>query len=124
MSDSAALSRATTDDLRAELHRREDAERKERWAAICAAFPCPECGADPTSVNERAVEEFRFAPRAADGEVMLYAPYESAEGTTGGMRFETTVVCANGHEWSKSAIRWFDEPRKGPPILSSGGSRG
>lgn len=87
------------------------------WAALCEKFPCPECGGNPTSIEMKAVEEFRFAPRDSDGRPMLYAPYNSEQGTTGGILYRTTVTCENGHVAEHEDITWFDEPHKGPPIL-------
>lgn len=118
------LSNATTKELRAELHRREKAEQQARWAAICEKYPCPECGANPTHIERNAVEEFRFAPRDGNGMPMLYAPYDSEQGTTEGLRYRTTVTCENGHITEHDAIHWFDESLKGAPILPSGSSRG
>lgn len=111
------LDNATTKELRAELHRREEAERLDRWQAICKEYPCPKCGADPTNVETQAIEEFRFAPRDADGRPMLHASYDSEQGTTAGIRYRVTVICENGHITEHEDMRWFDEPRKGPPLL-------
>ena len=115
------LSKATTDELHAELARRRAAERERERQAIAKQFPCPECGAPPKKIRQEAVEEFRFAPRDHEGRPMLYAPPEMGE--THGERWETTVVCENGHVIVKDDIRWFDQPRKGPPSLPSGASR-
>jgi hypothetical protein len=111
------LQKIPTAELRAELSRRQKIEQDQYEAAVKAAHPCPECGADPVLIATDAVEEHRFAPRDHDGRPMIFMPYESEMGTTGGLTYETTVTCENGHVTTKRDVRWFDKPRQGPPIL-------
>ena len=111
------LSAVPTDELRAEIARRKKAEDAAYWEAVRVAYPCPECGGDPRDVRQEVVEEFRFAPRDDDGRPMLYMPYDSELGTTGGVRDEITLTCENGHVTTTDRIRWFDKPVKGMPLL-------
>lgn len=113
------LSEVTTEDLRAELHRRLEAQRIAEWATIAEQFPCPECEAPPVAVGSETVEEFRFAPRDDEGRPELWSPYGDPRGTTHGVRDQITVTCENGHITTRDEIRWFDQPRTGPPMLST-----
>ncbi len=101
-----------TEQLRKELHKREEAKKAAEWEALCAAHPCPECGANPARLSDQMVEDFVFAPKDNDGRPMLYAPYEMGE--THGARYETQLTCVNGHTTYSDRIKWFDKPQPGP----------
>src|SRR6185503_19477360 len=103
------LSKISSKDLQAELGRRSEEKRKRDYAEICEKFPCPECNGNPREISTDATEEHRFAPRDDEGRPMLYMPYEM--GVTGGLTYQTTVTCENGHVWyPEPVIKWFDKP--------------
>lgn len=83
------------------------------------AHPCPECGGEPRELEGRVVEEFRFAPRDSDGRPMPYASYDDPGGTTGGVKWRTTLTCVNGHVTATDELKWFKDAQPGPPVMPS-----
>jgi hypothetical protein len=108
----ADLSKIPTAELRAELDRREDAERAAYKEAVDAKYPCPYCRAGVRTLETTLTREHRTAPRAADGTPLLFAPFE--QGDMVAADYSTTVVCENGHQWqAPTEYVVFDEPIPG-----------
>jgi hypothetical protein len=100
-SPDARLAGFSDNDLRREIRLRE----QERTRAFLDSLgPCEVCGARIEGVETNVVETFKSAPKWQGWPLPPPPEYEQIDGH----RYESKLICDNGHETWREEIRFKD----------------